>query len=227
MRVAIMQPTYLPWIGYFALMASVDVFVLLDSVQFARRSWQQRNRIKTANGVQWLTVPVLKKGRRDQKIVDVEIDTSSGFPEKHIKAIETAYKNAPFYTACSEELFDILNHNQKWLAQLDVELIIWLKKMFAIEAEILRSSEMETRGSKAELLAGICEQLGAEEYISPLGSKEYMDRSDAFSKRKIAVNYFEYNHPVYSQLHGSFEPYMSSIDLLFNMGSQSREVLKS
>ena len=102
MKVAIMQSTYLPWVGYFALMKSVDVFIILDSVQFSKRSWQQRNQIKTESGAKWLTVPVISKGKKDQLIADVKIDYSSKFPESHINMIEQNYRKSPFFGDFSE-----------------------------------------------------------------------------------------------------------------------------
>lgn len=226
MRVAIMQPTYLPWIGYFSLMDRVDHFVILDSVQFERRSWQQRNRIKTANGIQMLTVPVLKKGKRDQHICEVEVDQSSRFTLKHQNAIKCAFAGAPFYERYSDRIFNVLDKDAPLLPDLTIGLIIELRDLLGITTEVSRSSEMSVTGSKADLLADICSQLGANEYISPLGSKDYMDQSSAFSDLGINVLYHEYEHPLYRQLHGEFEPFMSTIDLLFNVGEDSLQTLR-
>src|SRR4051812_27602699 len=112
MRVAIMQPTYLPWSGYFGLMRSVDLFIFLDSVQFARRSWQQRNQIKTANGAHWLTVPVNSKGKRDQRIDDVEIDASAQFAGAHTRAIELSYRKSAAFALLAPEILTELNKPQ-------------------------------------------------------------------------------------------------------------------
>ncbi len=226
MRVAIMQPTYLSWIGYFSLMEKVDIFVFLDSVQFERRSWQQRNRIKSANGIQTLTVPVLKKGRRDQKIHDVEIDPGSRFRQEHKNAIHSSYATAPYYERYSKGLFEVLQAGHTHLAELNIDLINFLGGELKIGTDLYRSSEMDAIGSKADLLADICYQLEADEYLSPMGSKAYMDSSSAFSDLGIHVSYHDYQHPCYLQLHGSFEPYMSVIDLLFNEGENSRSILR-
>jgi len=224
-RIAIMQPTYLPWLGYFALMERVDLFVFLDSVQFERRSWQQRNRIKKSSGIQMLTVPVLKKGKRDQKIFEVEIDPNSRFREEHSAAIESAYATAPYYKQYSESLQEILKRGHTHLAELNFDLIAFVCRELKIETAVCQSSEMDLSGSKADLLANICEQLHADEYVSPVGARDYMEQSSAFSDRGISVSYHDYQHPEYAQLHGEFEPYMSVIDLLFNEGKNSSLIL--
>ena len=222
MRVAIMQPTYLPWIGYFSLMKSVDVFIILDSVQFSKRSWQQRNQIKTESGPKWLTVPVISKGKREQLIADVQIDYSSGkFPESHINLIQQNYKKSKFFSNYSLDFFNILRKRHKNLSSLSIDLILLIKGMLDIKTTIKYSSDFVTKGSKDELLAELCEHVGATEYISPPGSKVYLDDSDSFLKKNISVKYFDYKHPKYKQINGDFLSYMSVIDLLFNCGPEN------
>lgn len=225
-RVAIMQPTYLPWLGYFGLMKSVDLFILLDSVQFARRSWQQRNQIKTANGPIWLTVPVLSKGKRDQLISEVEIDRSRDFPQSHQTALEVNYKKAPYFDAHAPQLLSLLGADNRHLADLTIGVIVWLRDALGITTPIRRSSEFEGVGAKAELLASLCDRVGATEYISPPGSKDYLDESDAFARRGMPLHYFNFTHPEYSQRFGDFLPHMSVIDLLFNCGPESLSLIE-
>lgn len=224
--VAIMQPAYLPWLGYFALMDRVDVFVFLDSVQFGRRSWQPRNRIKGANGPQMLTVPVYKKGLRDQKIADVRINHDFGFPEKHVRAIEAGYAKAPFYDRYAPDLFDRLRRPREFLAELTIDLIDWITEVLGIETRRLRSGSLQTAGGKADLLADICRRLGATLYVSPVGSKEYLSASESFDRIGVPIVYNEYAHPTYPQIHSVFEPYLSVIDLLFNVGPESLAVIR-
>jgi hypothetical protein len=222
MKVAIMQPTYLPWSGYFALMESVDIFIILDSVQFSKRSWQQRNQIKTESGSKWLTVPVISKGKKDQLISDVKIDYSGKFPENHINMIEQNYRKAPFFNDLSEIFFSTLRKRYEYLSYLSIDLILLIRGLLDIKTKIKYSSNFLTKGSKDELLAELCEHVGATEYVSPPGSKVYLDGSDSFNKRNILVEYFDYNHLDYPQLHGEFIQYMSVIDLLFNYHPQSK-----
>jgi hypothetical protein len=221
-----MQPTYLPWLGYFGLMQSVDLFVLLDFVQFARRSWQQRNQIKTANGPLWLSVPVHTKGKRDQLISEVEIDYGHDFPQTHQKTLEMNYKKSANFDVYSSQVFKILNTKNQYLSELTMSLIHWLKNALGITTEIRLASEFMRSGTKADLLASICEQVAATEYISPPGSKDYLDESNAFSERNIPIRYFHFNHPEYTQRFGAFLPNMSVIDLLFNCGKESLFLLK-
>jgi hypothetical protein len=225
--IAIMQPTYLPWIGYFGMIDQADRFVFLDSVQFARRSWQQRNRIKTANGVQMLTVPVLKKGAREQTIAEVQIDAGARFAEKHRRAIEHALGKAPHFKDYAEGLFAVLEGGHEKLADLNIALIRWLCEAFGIAADFARSSEIAAEGAKADLLAALCTALGGEVYLSAPGSADYIEESDAFETAGVTVAYHHYDHPAYAQLHGAFEPYMSAIDLLFNLGPESLDCIRS
>jgi hypothetical protein len=225
-RVAIMQPTYLPWLGYFGLMESVDVFILLDSVQFARRSWQQRNQIKTANGPLWLTVPVVAKGKRDQLISEVEIDLSQDFPRSHQRAIEMSYRRAPYYSAYSDQLLSVIGADTKLLSEMTIAAIVWIRDELGITTHIRRASEFVVEGTKADLLANICEQVGATEYVSPPGSKRYLDESDAFAKRNLPLSYFHFEHQEYPQRYGEFISCMSIIDLMFNVGQDSLRLLK-
>jgi len=225
--IAIMQPTYLPWLGYFDLINRSDVFVFLDSVQFDKRSWQQRNRIKTPNGELMLTVPVLTKGRSDQKICDVMIDISQKFEKKHFNSICSNYKKSRYFEFLVVELEEIFNSEINKLADLNIRLIEWLSSKLGINTKFVYSSQLDTDGSKTELLVNICKIINADHYISPAGSKEYIDQNNLFIKSGIKLSYQNYKHPTYSQLYGDFIPYMSVIDLLFNEGKKSLELIKS
>ena len=221
-----MQPTYLPWMGYFDLMDQSDVFVLLDSVQFDQRSWQQRNRIKTSSGGLLLTVPVFSKGKRDQRICEVQIDQTSNFVEKHIKTIEHYYAKAPFFSKYISELAAVLRKRHQYLAELNIELIEWFREAIGIKTELVRSSSLGIRGKKVELLVAICKVVGAERYLSPLGSKAYIEENNIFPQNDIKLEYQNFEHPTYRQLYGDFIPYLSVIDLLFNEGERSLEVIR-
>jgi hypothetical protein len=226
MRVAIMQPTYLPWSGYFGLMQSVDLFIFLDSVQFAKRSWQQRNQIKTPQGSLWLTIPVLSKGKQEQTIREVMINQDADFSSQHRKAIEMNYKKARFFDAYGKTLLDKLQEPTKYMAEVTLGLIHEMKNALGIETKTALSSKLNAQGAKADLLAALCQEVGATEYISPPGSRVYLEESNAFKEIGIRVSYFDFHHPEYSQLFGSFLPFMSCIDLLFNCGSESLEMIK-
>jgi hypothetical protein len=221
-----MQPTYLPWIGYFGLMQSVNVFILLDSVQFSKRSWQQRNQIKTAQGREWLTVPVYSKGKREQLICDVKVEYSSNYFKKHINALELNYKKAPYFELYSEKIFELLASDCDSLSNLTINLIVLLRDLLGIKTKVIRSTEFNTNTSKDELLAELCERVGGTDYISPPGSMVYLDDSEMFASRKISVKYFEFNHPLYAQQFEEFIPYLSVVDLLFNCGEDSLGIIE-
>jgi hypothetical protein len=225
-KVAIMQPTYLPWIGYFGLMDSVDIFIHLDSVQFAKRSWQQRNQIKTEKGPTWLTVSVLSKGLRDQKIMDVKIDLEKKSLNKQIRIIELAYSKTPYFKAYADGLFGIMALDQDDLSRLNIELIKWLRKILGIQTTVVYASKLETVGAKTDLLLNLCQQVNGEEYISPPGSKDYLGESSVFENAGIPIRYFKFNHPKYQQRYGEFISHMSIIDLLFNEGPRSMKIIQ-
>jgi WbqC-like protein family len=225
--IAIMQPTYLPWIGYFGLMDRVETFVYLDSVQFARRSWQQRNRVKCERGEVMLTIPVAKKGMRDQKIAQVEILYGPDFPRRHLDILTDCYRRAPYFEAYAPVLSGILHAGNRKLADLTIAICEWLAQTFGIAARRVRAVSLDSAGTKADLLVHLCQQLGATRYISPVGSLDYLAQSDAFARAGIELCYHVYEHPEYPQLHGSFQPFMAAVDLLFNVGPNSLAVIRS
>ncbi len=225
--VAIMQPTYLPWIGYFGLMDAVDVFVILDIVQFDRRSWQQRNRIKTATGSMWLTVPVISKGQRSQSILETKIDTNQKFPLSHCRSISQNYSKSSNFKEYWPDIENIINSKHDYLSHLTVSLISLIKNRLAISTELILASNLSVSGNKDVLLLNICEEVGAKVYISPPGSESYLGSENCFDGSEVSLKYFSFEHPEYRQLFESFMPYMSIIDLLFNTGKASVEVIRS
>ncbi len=226
MKVAISQPTYLPWIGYFDLMDQVDTFVFLDDVQFEKQSWQQRNRIKTPTGLQWLTVPVIFRGRLEQKIQDVEIRVPD-FWRDHLRAIELNYRRAPFFTSFFGELISILDSAGSQLADLNIRLIEWCAKLLGIRSRLIRSSQLQQEGKRTELLANICNHLGAEEYVSPIGSAAYLLlEREVLRERGIQLTFQNYMHPEYRQMFPPFLPYACILDLFFNVGPDSPGVMR-
>ena len=229
MRVAISQPTYLPWLGYFDLIDQVDRFVVLDNVQFEKQSWQQRNRIKSATGLQWLTVPVEFRGRLSQQIREVQIRDAS-FGKDHLRAVELAYRRAPFF----DEHYPVLvSHLQSvrdgsLLLDLNLELLRWLLKTMGITTPLFLASQIPVEGKRAELLAAICRNLGGETYLSAPGGAVYLlNEIGIMSRAGINVFFHSYTHPEYKQRFPPFVPYASALDLLFNEGPRSLEIVRS
>ncbi len=229
MKIAIAQPTYLPWLGYFDLLDQVDHFVLLDTVQFEKQSWQQRNRIKTPSGLQWITVPAAFRGKLSQRIVDVEIREPE-FWRNHLRAIELNYRRCPFfekYYPTFEELLRSSATNLR-LADLNVSLISWLMRALRLKTPIVRSSQLAVDGKRTHLLAEICNLLSADVYISPLGSADYLLQDLAIlTDRNVKVYFQHYEHPVYRQNFSPFQSHACLLDLLFNEGEESLEIIRS
>lgn len=224
-----MQPTFLPWIGYFALIDRVDEFIFLDNVQFDKRSWQQRNKIKTPNGTIWLSVPVITKGRSDQLIKDVEIlyEGDKNPLLKILKSIEQNYAKSPLFEQYFPTLKAIMEKQPQYLADLNIEIIRWICREMGIKPPFVKASEMDVVGTKDELLFDICKKAGASDYLSPPGSKGYLDQSSLFHDGEVALHYHDYEHPEYTQLHGDFEAFTSVIDLMFNHGAGSFHIVGS
>ena len=209
-KIAIMQPTFLPWIGYIAMMDHVDEFVFLDHVPINKRSWQTRNKIKTPAGEQLISVPV--NAHQGQSIGSVTI---AGSVDKISRAIMQNYIGSPYYLKYGMEIINILSKKHHYLCSLNLHLLEYFIKEFGIKTKFSCSSDLNLDTNKSELLADICRLKKADEYISAPGSKEYLDES-VFD---CPVSYFNYDHPVYKQRHGDFLPYMSIVDFLCNEGA--------
>jgi len=227
-KIAISQPTYLPWIGYLDLMDQVDLFVVLDNVQFVKQSWQQRNRIRTAAGLQWLTVPVKLHGRFGQLINEVEI-REPDFHVDHLRAIELAYRRTPNFDAYFSEIRERLAVRQsELLVDLNLSLLTWIAATLQIKTPLVRASTLGQSGKRTELLANICSELEAATYISPAGSAEYLLlEEELLTGRGVEVLFHHYKHPAYHQLHKPFIPFASAVDLMFNEGADALNILRS
>ena len=225
MKVVIMQPTYLPWLGYFDLMDQSDVFVILDHVQFSKQSWHQRNKIKSPEGETWLTIPVIRK--HPQVLNETKINNSQPWQKKHFESIRCNYSKAKFFDRYLSFLKETYSKKIEKLTDLTIPIILWTKKELQIKSKIIKSSELDIQGAKVDLIVDICHQVGADEYLSPLGSKEYIEQNNIFEREKIKLEYHDYIHPEYSQLWGEFIPYLSTLDLLLNEGDKSIEIIRS
>ena len=224
--VGILQPGYLPWLGFFEQVHRCDVFVLYDDVQFEKGSWRNRNRIKTPNGPQWLTVPVLVKGQGFPLIKDVVINSSVPWQKKHIKAITQNYSKAPFFSDYAEGLFQILDRSWKSLIDLDLELIYWLVEQLGISTTMVLASGLGVPGSNVQRLINMIQSLGGNHFYEGSAGKNYIDVR-LFEEAGISATFQEYDHPGYPQLHGDFISHLSVIDLLFNCGPESLDILIS
>ena len=224
MIVAVHQPQYLPWLGYFDKIDRADVFVLLDNVQFKKNEWQNRNKIKTAQGWQWLTVPVLYK--YPQLINQVTINNCVNWQHKHKQALVSNYNKTPYFEMVTNMLGDIFSSSWEYISQLNSAVVKIIARALGIETQIYIASELgEFPQGPDERLVAITKYFGAGTYLAGMGGKGYMNL-DTFEKSGIEVIFQDFKHPVYKQLFGDFEPFMSSIDLLFNHGDKSLTVLR-
>jgi hypothetical protein len=227
--VAIAQPTFLPWAGWFDLADQVDLLIVLDDVAFSKQSWQQRNRLRTSEGLSFVTVPVHSAGKLGQRIVDTELVTN-GVIDKIIRTVAQNYSRAPHFSRYFAEFSSVLRESASagMLAGLNSGLINWLFLKLGISTPQICSSELAVAGKRGALVAKLCERVGASRYVSPAGAQEYLleDRAE-FDNRGIAVELQVYEHPVYRQCFQPFIPYASVLDLLLNEGDAAAAVLRS
>lgn len=220
------QPVYLPWLGLFHKIALSDHFCIFDIVQYQTKDFNNRNKIKTNTGSLWLSVPVESKNHFEKKIKDVRI-VNNGWNRKHFKSIDLAYRQAPFYSDYIGALEVILmGKTYTYLADLNFSTLEFGLKSLGISVPIVTASSFDFEGSKSNLVLDMCRKLGASDYIFGAQGENYAD-IDSFLSCNVKPHFQEYIHPVYTQLHGEFEPYMSLIDLLFNVGKKSFDVLMS
>jgi len=217
----VLQPSYLPWLGYLDQMAKADAFVWYDDVQFDKHGWRNRNRIKSPKGPLWLTVPVLHTGRALQSINSVEIDSRQPWAAKHLRSIEQSYARAPFLASTLPKLSEILLQPWKLLVDLNIATTKWLAEEFAITTPLYRSSALTIAGDRNERLINLCRHFGATRYVSGDAARSYLD-VEAFSAAGIEVVWHSYRHPEYPQLHGAFVPQLSALDLLLNLGPSAK-----
>ena len=219
------QPVYLPWLGLFHKIALADKFCIFDIAQYQTKDFNNRNKIKTNAGSIWLSVPVESKDHFQKKICDIRI-VQNGWNRKHVKSIQLAYKKAPFYQDYIEPLENILMTPFVFLTELNSAILYFCLEALGITVPIVKASDYEFSGAKSDLVLDMCLKLQASHYIFGAQGKNYAD-IPSFEKNLIALTFQDYVHPRYPQLHGDFEPYESVIDLLFNVGPQSRAVLMS
>ncbi|MBU2540561.1 MAG: WbqC family protein [Candidatus Omnitrophica bacterium] len=225
MIISVHQPQYLPWLGFFDKIDRSDCFVFLDNVQYKKREFQNRNKIRTKDSWIWLTVPVITKGLYTQKINEVEIDNDLDWSNDHLKSIKFNYSRAQFFKVYFE-FFQKL-YSKKWqrLADLNVFIIKEMLLSLGIRKDIYFESELGIISEKSCRIIDICKRLNADTYFSGEGGRDYLDEKQ-FEKNSIKLVYQDFAHPEYGQCYGSFVSNMSIIDLLFNQGKNSLEILR-
>jgi len=225
MIVAIHQPNFLPWLGYFYKVAKCDVFVFLDDAQYSKNSFINRNKVKTSQDAIWLTVPVSFKF--GELINEVKINNQIPWREKHLKTFEMNYKRADFF----EDVFEIIKGiycSKDWqnLSDLNISLAEAIACYLGLNTPFVKSSALSVEAKSTELLMQIVKKVGGDIYLSGFGGVKYQEETE-FAKAGIKLMYSDFNHPVYKQLWGDFIPNLSVMDLLFNAGSGALEIIKN
>lgn len=220
MQITILQPNYIPWRGYFDFFKQSDIFVVYDDVQYTKNDWRNRNYIKTPDGVQWLTIPIEHKHHMKSLIKDVDI-IDNGWQERHLKAVELNYINAPYFG----EMYDMLKESiyEKNLVKLNMSIITKILDYFGIRCKIYYSSEIGYNSlNPTERLVAICKHFNATEYLTGESAKDYLD-TDKFGD--IRVLWHKYKEKIYPQLWGDFVSKISIIDLLMNCGLKGYDII--
>jgi hypothetical protein len=216
----VLQPSYIPWRGYFHQIYKADLFIFYDDVQYDKHGWRNRNRIKTRSGSHWLTIPVLNKGLLSEHILikNILIDVSKEWRKKHWMTIQQAYGKAPFFAQYESLVMSFYQQKPQYLADYTIELTVALARELGIKhTRFLRSSELSLSGSKTDRLISILQTLGCNHYISGPAAQDYLEE-EKFIEAGVSLEYMNYTYPPYPQLHPPFDPHVSVLDLLFMTG---------
>jgi len=227
-NVVILQPSYIPWRGYFDQIRRADLFIFYDDVQYDKHGWRNRNQIKTAQGKQWLTIPVHSRGVTEGiPVKDVRIDWSKPWAKNHLKALTFAYAKAPHFASFAPWLASVYERRDEFLADFTIWLTIEIARKIGIaHTRFLRSSKIPgIDGQKTARLIQILKRVGAAHYISGPSAREYIEQ-DQFDAAGITLEYMEYNYPEYPQLYPPFDPFVTILDLMFMTGSQALAYLE-
>lgn len=224
MIVSIHQPQYLPWLGYFDKIDQADIFCFLDNVQYKKNEWQNRNRIKTTAGWQWMTVPV--QFRFGEKINEVLINPNVNWQRKHLQAIITNYRKAPYFDQYIHFFENAYQKNRLSISEVNIFLIKEICRFLEMgNFKTVLSSQMDLREDPTDRLIDICKQLGADTYLAGQAGAGYMDLK-RFKKNGIKVIFQDFIHPVYLQQFKGFVSHLSIVDLLMNCGPESMDIIR-
>lgn len=223
---SIHQPDFIPYIGFFDKYSKSDVFVLLDTAQYNKNGWRNRNKIKTANGPIWLTIPVSSK--LGDKINEVKI-SDNNFVRKHLASIEQNYNKSKYFNLYFPKIKDIYNsiNSEATLFEVNEKFLNFIFNVLDYDIKVIKASDLniDFSKSKSELLIEICQAVGSDKYISGKGGEEYLDE-DLFKENKIEVIWQSFSSPTYDQLYGEFIENLSVLDMIFNIGPGIKEFLK-
>jgi len=225
MKCVILQPSYIPWRGYFDQIKKSDLFVFFDDVQYDKRGWRNRNQIKTSIGKQWLTIPVHSKGAQTNhlliKDVHVSYESNTLWTVDHWKSLQHAYARAPYFKEVMALLEPFYQQKPDFLADFIIDLSIAIARYIGItQTEFIRSSALDAQGAKTDRLIDILKKVGATLYISGPSAQDYIE-NDKFADAGIGLEYMDYTYPEYPQLYPPYDPFVSIVDLLMMTGKDS------
>lgn len=224
-KVAILQSNYIPWKGYFDVIAKSDIFVIYDEVQYTKNDWRNRNLIKTKNGLQWITIAV-KQESSSQKICDTKVFKSNWW-KKHIGTLQANYAKSKYFDEYKSRFFKLYEQSYENLSEINVAFIKEICAILEIETIIVDSRSLNLKGNRQEKLVHACQQLKANIYISGPAAKSYIDK-DYFMSHNINIEWMDYSsYEPYSQLYSPFEHGVSVLDLIFNEGPNAKKYLKN
>ena len=226
MKAVILQSNYIPWKGYFDMMNMADVFIIYDEVQYTKNDWRNRNKVKTANGTIWLTIPV-KQEKLSQRIIDTEVHNQE-WRRKHWNSITMAYSKTPYFTKYRSLFEDLyLADCETYLSRINYNFIVAINEILGINTKLLLSNDLQMIDGKTERLVDLCKKICADEYISGPAAKDYL-QTGLFEKENIKVSWMDYSgYPEYTQLYPPFEQAVSILDLIFNTGEEAPHFMKS
>ncbi len=227
MNCVILQPSYIPWRGYFHQIKKADLFIFYDDVQYDKHGWRNRNRIKTQQGCQWVTIPVYSKGvvEKGLPINQVKINWSENWNDKHWRSIQQAYSKAPYFEQYVSLLEPFFQQRPEFLADFTIDLTIAIARQLGIQhTRFIRSSTLQAVGTRTDRLIAVLTSVGATHYISGPSARDYIEE-DKFKSAGISLEYMQYNYPEYPQLYPPYDPFVSIIDLLFMTGPEAPDYL--
>lgn len=226
MRCAILQPSYIPWRGYFDIIRRVDLFVFYDDVQYDRRGWRNRNRVKTAQGTQWLTIPVHARGSQTDHLPINSIRTAGHeWARQHFETMRRNYRKAPFFELYADWLEGAYSNPPEMLADLTIALTKEIAAKLGISGtQFRRSSELSASGAKTERLLDVLRQVGATHYLSGPSARDYIEPLK-FDDAGVTLEWMDYEYPEYPQLHGPYDPHVTVLDLLFMTGERAADYI--
>lgn len=226
MRCAIVQPSYIPWRGYFDLIRRVDLFIFYDDVQYDRRGWRNRNRVKTPRGTQWLTIPVHARGAQLEGLPIASIRTvGREWGREHFETLRRLYGKAPFFAMYEPWLAKAYAEPPELLADFTIQLTVDIASRIGITTtRFRRSSELDAFGTKTERLLDVLGKAGATHYLSGPSARAYLDERQ-FETAGITLEWMQYDYPEYPQLHGPYDPYVTVLDLMFMTGDRAADYI--